>query len=490
MSAWIYPISKKSRHSFELAPGSEDDVSVENYKKLIESGKFPKYQWWYITRNYDEVELGNEVYIYAGVADQDLGIIGYATVEDKRGHNRNTWELFLNFDLDKCRMLLKEPIPAPTVRHWIPYPRNAVWPFPFQSEIALLLPWRSKKRRGEKSQRQPTPKLYSIISEINSRARTHSIGKLQEIRKQLKGLKHLPAKDIFTSSTTFDRWAFHHGGRKELQFNVGIEHWEGIDELRYGVAFSLETSQSLPSIEVLVPKVKLFNDFMQLYSEEYADMRMWHYTSIGRSTDYMPTSIPHELVTKGVFIFLGKRRSLVRLDYELLLDDLDRLLPLYKYIESDGNLQPISAVTAASFEFRPGCTPKTPSALVTQAQKELDINLRHNALQEALYRRLIQEYGAENVGTELQNGVGTSVDVVVRQKGEYWFYEIKTAHSPRACIRQALGQLLEYAFWPGAQVATRLIIIGEEALDKEGAKYLRTLRDRFSLPVEYEQIAI
>jgi len=78
----------------------------------------------------------------------------------------------------------------------------------------------------------------------------------------------------------------------------------------------------------------------------------------------------------------------------------------------------------------------------------------------------------------------------VRQNSEYWFYEIKTEDSPRACIRQALGQLLEYAFWPGAHVAARLIVVGEKALDEEGKQYLHTLQERFSLPIEYEQIAL
>ncbi|MCD4738059.1 MAG: hypothetical protein K8R89_02215 [Anaerolineae bacterium] len=328
----------------------------------------------------------------------------------------------------------------------------------------------------------------SIISEVNLRAHTHLIGMLQEIRKDLRGLKRLPAQTIFTSLTTSDEWAFHHGGRKELQFNIGIERFDNIDELRYGVAFSFETSQSLPSIDVLIPKVKLFNDFMQLYSEKYADMRMWHYTRDGRSSDYMPISILPELVTENVFIFLGKRQPLVRLDYELLLNDLDRLLPLYKYIESGGSSQPILVATTAPFEFRPGGTAKKPSAIVSQVQRELNINLRHNVLQEALHRRLAERYGAENVGDEQQSGIGTNIDVVVRREGEYWFYEIKTAHSPRACLRQAIGQLLEYAFWPGTQEATRLIVVGETALDEEGAEYLHTLRERFSLPIEYEQI--
>jgi hypothetical protein len=77
---------------------------------------------------------------------------------------------------------------------------------------------------------------------------------------------------------------------------------------------------------------------------------------------------------------------------------------------------------------------------------------------------------------------------VVRQNNEYWFYEIKTAHSPRACIRQAIGQLLEYAFWTSSQNVTRLIVVGETPLDQDGAKYLRTLQKQFSLPIDYEHI--
>jgi hypothetical protein len=307
---------------------------------------------------------------------------------------------------------------------------------------------------------------------------------------ELKGLQRLPAQEVFTSLTTFDEYAFHHGGRTELQFNVGFEDMEGIGEVRYGVAFSLETSQTLPSIDVLIPKVKYFNDFIRLYSEEYADMRMWHYHKDHRSSDYMPAPIPPELVTEGVFIFLGKRQQIDRLDYELLLNDLDRLIPLYKYVESNGRLEPIASVTVTPFRFRPGCAAKPSSVQASKAQRELDIILRHNDLQAELYRRLAEKYGIENVGTEVPSGAGTSIDLVVRQQDGFLFYEIKTSGSPRACLREALGQLLEYAFWPGCQDAIRLIVVGETALDEEAARYLRILRERFSLPLEYEQIII
>ena len=103
--------------------------------------------------------------------------------------------------------------------------------------------------------------LTTIVNEINNRAKQYNVGALQQIRKEILGFKRLPSREIFTSVTTFDDWAFHHGGRKELQFNIGLESLEGGGEIRFGVAFSLECSQSLPSIDILVPKIDLFNDF-------------------------------------------------------------------------------------------------------------------------------------------------------------------------------------------------------------------------------------
>src|SRR6266576_3812232 len=51
---------------------------------------------------------------------------------------------------------------------------------------------------------------------------------------------------------------------------------------------------------------------------------------------------------------------------------------------------------------------------------------------------------------------------------------------------KAAGQLLEYAFWPGAPQVTRLVIVGETPIDSDGAEYLRRLKERFSLSLEFE----
>lgn len=335
------------------------------------------------------------------------------------------------------------------------------------------------------------PDIHTIAAELNARSRAHPIGALQEIRASLRGLSRKPGHNIFSPQTTKNDWAFHHGGRSELQFNIG--EISDVRGFRFGVAFSFERSRTLPSpVDVLAPKVRLFNDFMELNAELFADMRMWHFEkkALAPSDDYMPGPIPWERVKEGVFVFLGKRQRLGRIDYEAVLGDLDRLLPLYRYVESGGVSQPTPMPLASPFSFHPGCSMKASSAAATQLQRQLDITLRHNELQDALYRRLASQYGEGNVGTENASGIGTRIDVVVRRENEYWFYEIKTAQSPRACLREAVGQLLEYAFWPGGQGATRLIVAGETAIDNDGLEYLRRLREHFSLPIEYEQISI
>ena len=99
--------------------------------------------------------------------------------------------------------------------------------------------------------------LKEIAYNLNDKSKAYQFGKLQDIRKELKGLSKKARNDIFvnTPNTMTDNWAYHYGGRSEIQFNIGFEE-EGF---RYGLAFSLETSQTLPDINLLSPKIKKLN---------------------------------------------------------------------------------------------------------------------------------------------------------------------------------------------------------------------------------------
>jgi hypothetical protein len=323
--------------------------------------------------------------------------------------------------------------------------------------------------------------LASIVREIDRRAGSRPIGQLQAIRKELRHLKRLPSGGrIFSQQTTFENYAFHFGGRTESQFNVGFE-----PEFRHGVAFSLETSRTLPDATALIPKVERFNEFLRCHPQEFSNLRMWHWIGNKRSLNGRSAPIPHELVKSHVFIFLGRLQPANQIDYELILRDFDRLLPLYQFVEGR-NGYPTTTNTKGRFEFKPGCTVKPTATTASIAERRLDVDLRHNEIQLALHRHLVSLHGSDNVGTECPTGTG-EVDAVVRRGGKYCFYEIKPSIPPRACIREALSQLLEYSFWPGAQEAERLIIVGERPLDLDSSKYLIRLQKQFSLPIAYQQ---
>jgi hypothetical protein len=68
------------------------------------------------------------------------------------------------------------------------------------------------------------------------------------------------------------------------------------------------------------------------------------------------------------------------------------------------------------------------------------------------------------------------------------FFEIKIAPSARSALREAVGQLLEYAYWPNAGRANELVVVGEAAPTEETKQYLDNLRRRFGLGLSYRQL--
>jgi hypothetical protein len=342
--------------------------------------------------------------------------------------------------------------------------------------------------------------LAFITREINRRAKAHLIGHLQEFRKTAKGLTRLATGDIFGPQTTFGRYAFHVGGRKELQFNVAYEGEGKYRRFRHGVAFSFRKGHSLPEPSVLLPKVKRFNKFLTATPGAFADMKMWTWRKEHGenecSKNKAPTTIEWNrtlFLQQNPFIFLGRRTLPDEIDFETILSDFDRLLPLYEYVERGTHLikEDESFNDVGGFRFEPRDIHKQTEAVTAITAKHVKIQLRENKLQEALRDHLSSKLGRKNVSREQRistmRGYLYKTDVMVRHGKTYWIYEAKIASSARECIRKALGQLLEYSYWPGHQKATKLIVVGEPPLSAQSAEYLNRLRKEFSLPIEYKQ---
>lgn len=143
-----------------------------------------------------------------------------------------------------------------------------------------------------------------------------------------------------------------------------------------------------------------------------------------------------------------------------------------------------------SLIFTPGHAPKkTGTVPVKFSNSEGKVELLHNALQTTLYKTLVKEYGESSVRTELPTGHGTSIDLVVKTATSFWFYEIKVAKSLKACIRQAIPQLLEYAYWRADNtIAARLYIASNFSMTPDAESFLTLLRERFNLPIYYIHI--
>lgn len=113
---------------------------------------------------------------------------------------------------------------------------------------------------------------------------------------------------------------------------------------------------------------------------------------------------------------------------------------------------------------------------------ETVIELRHIEIQNLLYKRLKRKHGAMAIKYE-QN----FVDLAIKLKNHVTFIEIKMERSAKRCIRQALGQVLEYSCYADKNLANKLWIVGEHAPTEMDKTYLQHLRNQHKLPVYYAQ---
>jgi len=146
--------------------------------------------------------------------------------------------------------------------------------------------------------------------------------------------------------------------------------------------------------------------------------------------------------------------------------------------------------TKKAFLFKSGHKPKKTGQveLSERITKRFAI-LLHNEIQTVVFGWLVETYGAGNVGSEVSTGSGdTAVDLVLKKGTELTFYEIKTNSSLKGCIREALPQLMEYAYWPAEKRATALVILSKNIPTKDAQLYLTRLRNDFGIPVYHETV--
>jgi len=189
--------------------------------------------------------------------------------------------------------------------------------------------------------------IHQIAEKLNSLSKSENfeIAKLPELRKKYLKKKILPDK-IFTSHTIFsngDIYAFHYGGRDEIQFNIGADYINDNACTRYAICFSLESSRSLPNpVHDLQPFRLKFNECITKYPELFTDLDMWYFQDNKRHGNFSPQQIPDDWFQENTFIAIGKLiekplESLNEVDLIKILNGFDKFLPIYKYCVFNSN---------------------------------------------------------------------------------------------------------------------------------------------------------
>ena len=134
----------------------------------------------------------------------------------------------------------------------------------------------------------------------------------------------------------------------------------------------------------------------------------------------------------------------------------------------------------------PAMTAITGEAYIRPAQL-IEPTRIHLLISQGIYDILSKTPELGEVRSEWLTTNNTRVDIVRQKDNELIFYEIKSYPSIRTCIREAVGQLLEYAYWPGQQSAIELIIVIPLPASMETRTYMNTLRVTLNIPIWYQQ---
>jgi hypothetical protein len=146
-----------------------------------------------------------------------------------------------------------------------------------------------------------------------------------------------------------------------------------------------------------------------------------------------------------------------------------------------------TAAAPATYVFG-GRAVSTQRTAVIPARPPTEANLRHNLTSSLLEQALIAEYGKDNVRSRSPTADGTEIDAVVRlPSGLFQIYEIKEEKTAKLCIREGLGQLLEYAKSPG-MTAAGITVVGTVPPTREDALYLDRLNKDHCLNINYRQV--
>jgi len=137
-------------------------------------------------------------------------------------------------------------------------------------------------------------------------------------------------------------------------------------------------------------------------------------------------------------------------------------------------------------QLRKGVSKKNLEPHVRSVNKTYMVSMLHNEIQQSLYKKLKNDFGKNKVFMEKN-----FVDITVLNGDMAILYEVKPYGAVKQCIREALGQLLEYS-WKQRELAgnVKLVIVGPSKPNKLDKNYIKYLKDDIGISFDYMQHSI
>ena len=131
-----------------------------------------------------------------------------------------------------------------------------------------------------------------------------------------------------------------------------------------------------------------------------------------------------------------------------------------------------------------GTTSKNINGVEVLAVRSYRTRAYHNRIQQKLYNALRQRHGVGKVTME-----ASFIDVRVEEDDRVTLYEVKPHSTARQCVREALGQLLEYRWFVShpAGKEVHLVAVGPTEATESEQEYLEHLSEVLSVPFSYRQ---
>ncbi len=137
-------------------------------------------------------------------------------------------------------------------------------------------------------------------------------------------------------------------------------------------------------------------------------------------------------------------------------------------------------------KFLSGKSKNKSSYTISRKKGKREVKSLHVEILDYLYKHLLRKNDKSNLSVEKSIVNGKIIDLLERiKKNKFNFYEVKTSNSGLTNIRDAIGQILEYALIDNKINTNKLIVIGPADLKDYESKYLIRLRNIISIEIEY-----